>query len=210
MYLLIIGNGAMGKRVEKIAREDGFFDKIEVIDPLDRNGWPVEKADLLIDFSHPKAIKDIYEYCRAAGGNIPVVIGTTGQTEEEETVLELLDKICPVMRKTNFSRGVEAMNEVAKTVANLLYGSDVNVEEIHHTKKKDAPSGTAKTLCDLVGIPYEKAVSIRMGTIAGQHSVFFALEDEILEIKHTAFSKDIFARGALEKGKDMLKAKKDN
>jgi len=104
----------------------------------------------------------------------------------------------------------EAMNEVAKTVANLLYGSDVNVEEIHHTKKKDAPSGTAKTLCDLVGIPYEKAVSIRMGTIAGQHSVFFALEDEILEIKHTAFSKDIFARGALEKGKDMLKAKKDN
>ena len=79
-----------------------------MVEPTDKN-WPEEKADLIIDFSHPKAIKDIYEYCRDAGGNIPVVIGTTGQSSEEEELIKMLTKICPVDRRTNFSRGIGAL-----------------------------------------------------------------------------------------------------
>ena len=75
MFLIIVGTGAMGNILRECAERDGAFDRIEMVEPTDKN-WPEEKADLIIDFSHPKAIKDIYEYCRDAGGNIPVVIGT--------------------------------------------------------------------------------------------------------------------------------------
>ena len=203
MFLLIVGTGAMGKIIEECALEDKAFDRIETIEPLDKK-WPKDRADLIIDFSHPGAIQGIYEYCRDHGGNIPVVMGTTGQNEHDEELIKLLEKICPINRKTNFSRGIAAMNQLSKECKELLGGCDISVEEIHHTKKKDAPSGTAKTLCSILQIPEEDAASLRMGTVFGQHKVYFALEDEVLEISHTAFSKKIFAKGALEEGKKML------
>lgn len=204
MFLIIVGTGAMGKILRQCAEADETFDRIESVEPLEKN-WPQEKADLIIDFSHPKAIKDIYEYCRDRGGNIPVVIGTTGQTNEEEEIIKLLMKICPVDRKTNFSRGISALNELAAAAQKLLCGCDIGVEEIHHNKKIDAPSGTAKTICANLGLGDDEAVSLRLGTVFGQHRVYFALEDEVVEITHTAYSKKIFARGAIEAGKKMLK-----
>ena len=86
--------------------------------------------------------------------------------------------------------------------------ADIRVFEAHHTKKKDAPSGTAKTLCSCLGIPDEdypeKTAVLRMGPVPGEHTVYFAMEDEVLEITHRAFSKKIFAIGALEAGKELM------
>ncbi len=204
MFLMIVGTGAMGRAVRQCAQEDPLFDRIISVEPLE-NVWPEEKADLIIDFSHPKAIKGIYEYCREKGGNIPVVIGTTGQTGEDEEIIRLLAKICPVDRRANYSRGIAAVNEIVPMVRKMLPGSDIAIEEIHHNKKKDAPSGTAKTICDILQMPYSSVASIRLGTVPGEHKVLFALDDEVIEITHRAFSKRIFAIGAVEAGKSMIK-----
>lgn len=205
MFLIIVGTGAMGKIVKQCAEEDEFFDEIYAVEPLENN-WPKKKADLIIDFSHHSAIKGIYEYCREMNGGIPVVIGTTGQDEKDEAVISLLEKICPVLRKSNFSRGIDAMLKLVDLCSQLLPQSDTSVEEIHHTKKIDVPSGTAKTICEIIGKDYEQTASIRMGTVPGKHTVYFAFEDEIIEISHLAFSKKIFAIGAIEAGKTMKKA----
>lgn len=213
MKLGIVGTGTMGKVLEQYAREEGTFSDIYMIEPAgDDNAWQDEKFDLLIDFSHPHAIYKIYEYCRKHGGNIPVVLATTGYGREEEESIKLLSRICPVDRKSNFSQGIEALCEMAAVGKRILsVNADIRVLEMHHTKKQDAPSGTAKTICSVLGIEEteynEKAAWLRMGSVFGEHSVFFAMEDEVLEIRHTAFSKKIFAVGALAAGKKMLACK---
>lgn len=210
MKLGIVGTGAMGRMTADCAAADGTFGEIFLIEPTDEKTWPSEKLDLIIDFSHPEAIDSLYDYCRKQGGGIPVVIGTTGYGPEGWAIIELLRRICTVEKRTNFSRGVETMNRLAELGAKLLDGSnaDIRVYEAHHTRKKDAPSGTAKTLCSCVGITpdeYDDKVAVhRMGTVPGTHAVYFALEDEVLEIRHTAFSKKIFALGAIEAGKKLL------
>lgn len=204
MFLIIVGTGAMGQMVYSHAIEDGAFDEIHMVEPLESN-WPDKKADLIIDFSHHSVVKDIYEYARAVGGGIPIVIGTTGQTEKDEAIILLLEKICPVLRKTNFSRGVDVMSKLVDFCQKLMPESDISIEESHHIKKIDKPSGTAKTLCDILGKDYEEVASIRMGTVPGKHTVFFALDDEVVEVTHTAFSKRIFAIGALQAGKKMIR-----
>ncbi len=207
MFLIIVGTGAMGQMVKSCAQEDTAFDEILMVEPL-KNNWPKKKADLIIDFSHPAATKGVYEYCRDMGGGIPVVIGTTGQSEEDESLIEFLKKICPVLRKSNFSRGVDAMLKLTELAKELLPESDIATMEMHHTKKIDKPSGTAKTLCDVLEKNYDTVSSIRMGTLPGKHTVYFALDDEVIEITHTAFSKRIFAIGALEAGKNMVNLNK--
>ena len=205
MFLIIVGTGAMGQMVNSCAMEDNYFNKICMVEPI-KNNWPKEKADLIVDFSHPKAIKGIYEYARDMGGGIPVVIGTTGQTENEEHIIELLGKICPVLRKSNFSRGVDTMLKLVQLCQKLVPESDIAVEEIHHTKKIDMPSGTAKTLCDILKKDYDSVSSMRIGSVPGKHAVYFALDDEVITVTHTAFSKKIFAIGAIEAGKVMLES----
>lgn len=205
----IIGTGAMGQVLRTCAEADPDIGQIYRIEPAEAETWPDAKPDLLIDFSHPQAICAIYDYCRAHGGNIPVVLATTGYSREEEEIIRMLQKICPVDRRTNFSQGVAAMNELAELGARRLAGkADIRVAEAHHTRKTDAPSGTAKSLCHHLGIEEneypEKVASLRMGNVYGQHTVYFAMEDEVLEIRHTAYSKRIFALGALEAGKALL------
>lgn len=208
MNLGIVGTGAMGSVLFDYAVEEGTFQDIFFIEPTEADSWPAERMDLLIDFSHPAAISQIYDYCREQGGNIPVVLATTGYGPEEEKLIELLEKICPISRSSNYSKGVAAMDKLCEQAWQLLGGQcDIRVLETHHTKKKDAPSGTAKSLCRTVKLDpqdKDKVLSLRMGTVYGEHSVFFALEDEIIEIKHTALSKKIFAIGALEAGKKLL------
>ena len=179
-----------------------------MIEPTQKESWPDQKLDLLIDFSHPHAICGIYEYCRARGGNIPVVLATTGYNKEEEEIIHMLQKICPVDRRANFSQGIAAMNELAELGAARLSGkADIRVVEAHHTKKADMPSGTAKSLCRHMGMSEEecstRVASLRMGNVCGQHTVYFAMEDEVIELRHTAYSKRIFALGALEAGKNL-------
>lgn len=209
MKLGIVGTGAMGKVLASCALEDGTFDTLHMIEPSQSGCWPDERMDLLIDFSHPDALEGIYDYCRRQGGNIPVVLASTGYGTKEETLIALLEKICPVDRSTNYSRGVEVMNRLCRLAAEQIGSScDIRIREIHHSKKKDAPSGTAKTLCGILALNPEDETcvqSLRMGTVYGEHAVYFAMEDEVLEIRHTAFSKRIFAIGALEAGKKLMK-----
>ncbi len=205
MLLIIVGTGAMGGIIRECALEEGGFDEICMVEPLQKN-WPDRRADLIIDFSHPKAMQGIYEYVRAQGGNIPVVIGTTGQGPEDEALIRMLEKICPVCRRANFSRGIEVMKKLAAEGRALLQDADAAVTEIHHTKKKDSPSGTARDLCHALGLDPEQAQALRLGTVYGQHKVYLALADEVLEISHTAYSKKIFARGALRAGRKLLAA----
>ena len=209
MKLAIVGTGAMGKVLKNYAEEEGTFETIFFIEPMDESTWPLEKPDLLIDFSHPGAINSIYEFCRKQGGGFGVVLATTGYGPQEWEIIKLIQKICPLVQKSNFSRGVEAMNRLAEQGVRLLGdAADIRVMESHHTRKKDAPSGTAKTLCSCIGIPEseypEKTAVLRMGTVPGEHTVYFAMEDEVLEITHRAYSKRIFAIGALEAGKELL------
>ena len=204
MFLIIVGRGAMGKVLKECAENDDFFDRVETVEPTE-NIWPAEKADLIIDFSHPKALKGIYEYCREMGGNIPVVIGTTGHDSNDEEIIRLISKICPVDKRSNFSKGIEVMNKITHDAMKMMPGCDIAVEEIHHKNKKDAPSGTAKTLCSVLGISPESVSSHRLGTMFGQHKVYLALEDEVIEISHTAYSKKIFAKGAIEAAKTMIR-----
>ena len=203
MFLIIVGTGAMGQTVRECAEEDETFDRIEFVEPL-RNDWPKEKADLIIDFSHPRAVKGIYEYCLRHKGGIPIVMGTTGHTAEEEQLIKMLEKICPITRKSNFSKGIEILNELSAEAKEKLPTADIRIEEVHHTKKKDSPSGTANTLGELLGIDKEDISAIRMGNVFGIHKVYFALKDEVVEITHTAYSKRIFAEGAIASGKEML------
>ena len=209
MKLGIIGTGAMGKTLASHALEEGTFDSIHMIEPTEPGCWPDERMDLLIDFSHPDALEGIYDYCRRQGGNIPVVIATTGYGPRQETLVKLLEKICPVKRSSNYSSGIRIMTELCRLGASIAgEDCDIRLTEVHHTKKKDAPSGTAKALCQVLGLnpDDETAVqSLRMGTVYGEHAVYFAMEDEVVEIRHTALSKKIFAIGALEAGKKLLK-----
>ncbi len=210
--LVIVGTGAMGKILRELAEKDGTFGEIATVEPTDENPYPKWKADLLIDFSHPKAILGIYEYCRSFDGGIPVVLATTGYGTEEEEIIKLLCKICKVERSSNFSQGISAVNELVKLAAGLLGDkADIRLLESHHTLKKDAPSGTCKTLCEYAGISQaeygEKVAFLRMGNVCGEHSVYFAMEDELVEIRHIAYSKKIFASGALSAGKNMIACK---
>ncbi|MBQ8564133.1 MAG: hypothetical protein IJ443_09645 [Firmicutes bacterium] len=209
MKLGIVGTGAMGRTLASYALEEGTFDAVFLIEPKEPGCWPEERMDLLIDFSHPDALQGIYDYCRKQGGNIPVVLAITGYGTQQETLVKLLEKICPVNRSSNYSQGIQIMTQLCRQAASLAGDKcDIRLTEIHHTKKKDAPSGTAKALSRVLGLDAadEKRVqSLRMGTVYGEHTVYFAMDDEILEIRHTALSKKIFAIGALEAGKKLLK-----
>lgn len=208
MKLGIVGTGAMGKTMASHALEDGTFDQIHMIEPMEPGCWPEERLDLLIDFSHPDALEGIYDYCRRQGGEIPVVIATTGYGPQQETLMKLLEKICPVHRSSNYSRGIRIMTELCRLAGSIAgENCDVRMQEIHHTKKKDAPSGTARSLCGVLNLKPEDETlvqSMRMGTVYGEHTVYFAMEDEVVEIRHTALSKKIFAIGALEAGKKLM------
>ena len=208
MKLGIVGTGAMGRTMAAHALEEGTFSRIHMIEPTEPGCWPEERLDLIVDFSHPDALEGIYDYCRRQGGGIPVVIATTGYGPQQETLVKLLEKICPVDRSSNYSRGIRIMTELCRLGAETAGDDcDIRLTEVHHTKKKDAPSGTARSLCRILGLNPEDETavqSLRMGTVYGEHTVYFAMEDEVVEVRHTALSKKIFAIGALEAGKKLM------
>ena len=170
-------------------------------------------ADVIIDFSHHAGTAELVEYAKRT--TTKVVIATTGHTAEE---LELIDELAThvgVVYAGNYSLGVNVLVELVKKASELLLGYDIEVIEKHHNKKVDAPSGTAKMLVDAVKDVedynrvygrhgdmkrQEKEIGIhavRGGTIVGEHEVIFAGEDEVIEIKHTALSKKMFAKGSV-------------
>jgi 4-hydroxy-tetrahydrodipicolinate reductase len=203
--LLVGAAGRMGKTVFDLAQNDR---EIEIVARCDL-GDPIEPAmkncDVAIDFSHANAIDEI---CRAAlHHGKSLVIGTTGHSQQQRRIIEETTHSVPVVFASNFSVGVNVLFSLTRKAAELL-GSDFGAEivETHHKMKKDAPSGTAKTLAGILkaGRKSENEVpiqSIREGDVVGEHSVIFRGPAERLELTHRAASREIFAGGALRAAK---------
>ncbi len=189
----------------------------------------VGASDVLVDFSSPHALEDILDACIAGGK--PIVIGTTGLEERHHFLIENAAQDIPVLQTGNTSLGVTVLAELVRRAAEMLGDDwDIEIVEMHHRHKIDAPSGTAKLLGEAVakgrnidltahsergrdGITGARAkgaigfASLRGGSVAGDHTVIFASDNERIEITHRAESRAIFASGAV-KAADWLSAQK--
>lgn len=203
MNTVICGiNGAMGRVLEQEAKS---YENINIIGYLSpRNGNIGQdilgKPDVVIDFSNTANIDFLIEY--AEKNYCALLICTTGFTEEQKNKIKDAGNKIPVLLSSNTSLGINVFRKILKSISAELSEFDINIVERHHNKKKDSPSGTAKTLAEDImnttGRDHVETLALRAGTIPGEHIVIFSGVDEILEIKHTAFSKKIFARGALD------------
>lgn len=203
LKILINGYGKMGKILEETVKT---YDDIEIVG-ICRNTDDLRKSadfDVLIDFSVPDAIYNIARYCTEK--QKPAVLAVTGYSPEQEKIIEELSKKVPVFRAENLSIGINIMKKLIKTVSETL-GWNAEIIEKHHDQKRDAPSGTSLLLAEIINesIPIH---SIRLGNIAGEHSIVFCQGDEILEIRHTALSKKVFAEGAVKAARFIVSAGK--
>ena len=155
------------------------------------------KADVVIDFSHPSAIKELLGWCILH--NMPVVIATTGLGPEEHRIIQEASRQIPVFQSANMSLGINALCKALPVISAVLGSEyDAGIFEMHHKYKKDAPSGTAYLLKDALEGSCSAVTALRIGTIPGEHTVVFAGPDEVIELTHTAYSRRIFAAGALK------------
>ena len=222
MKITLIGYGKMGREIERILVERGHSialivdrDNTDDLTPENLHG-----VDAAIEFTTPSTAFDNLRICFETG--VPVVCGTTGWTER----LHEAEALCrqhggAFFYASNYSIGVNVFFEVNRKLAELMnrFGTyDVTVEETHHTQKKDAPSGTALMLADAINEendgayhyvydrssvrqkrdPKEIGISaVRGGSIVGDHEVLFCGPDEVITLRHTAYSRNIFANGAI-------------
>lgn len=209
--------GKMGRRIFELAA----FDKdLEVSLALEKKGTPLIGkelgrlkvssnldglflVDVLVDFTLPEAADEHLDY--VAKYRKALVLGTTGLTDAQKSKVDEISKIVPVVFTPNMSIGVNVLFSILPEIARKL-GSDYSVEivEAHHKAKKDAPSGTAKKIAELITQVTKKNIpvhSIRLGDIFGDHTVVFCGNSERIEIKHQAHSRDLFVVGALKAAK---------
>lgn len=194
------------------------------------NSYPVfkslnectEEADVIVDFANAKAVDSLLDYCEKK--KVPVVLCTTGLSEAQlERVNQVSGRVA-VLRSANMSLGVNMLLKMVKEAAQTLSpaGFDIEIVEKHHNQKVDAPSGTAVALADSINeamddaftYKYDRSTervkrdkkeigisSVRGGSIVGEHDIIFAGQDEVVTFSHTAYSKAIFAKGAVEAAK---------
>jgi 4-hydroxy-tetrahydrodipicolinate reductase len=201
--MLIGAAGRMGKTVRELAQNDPEIQIVALCDLGDSIEPAIYNCDVAIDFSQADSIDEI---CRAAlqyGKSL--VIGTTGHSQQQRKTLEETAHSVPIVLASNFSVGVNVLFWLTQKAAELL-GSDFNPEivETHHKMKKDAPSGTAKTLAEILKAVRHSEIpiqSIREGDVVGEHSVVFSGAGERLELTHRAANRGIFALGALRAAK---------
>ena len=224
--------GRMGKVITELAKADPDVEIIAGIDVVKESGcsYPVydsfgeiqEEADVIVDFSSPKAFDAMMDY--AVSNRIPVVVCTTGLSEEQTGRLAEDAKSVAVLRSANMSLGVNVLLKLVREAAARLAGEgfDIEIVERHHNQKKDAPSGTALALADSINEGLDGAYSytfdrsermekrrpkeigisaVRGGNIPGTHEVIFAGTDEVVEFHHIAYSRSIFGKGALAAAK---------
>ena len=225
-------NGVMGQVISKIVEETEGAVMACGVDRVDdgHNDYPVftdinacdVEVDAIIDFSAAPAVDGLLDF--AVERQIPVVLCTTGLSDEQLERVHEASKKTAVLRSANMSLGVNTLFKVLKSMTKLLAdaGFDIDIVEKHHRRKLDAPSGTAIALAEAVNEPlnneyefvYDRSQrreqrdskeigisAVRGGTIVGEHEVIFAGPDEVIEFKHTAYSKAVFGKGAVEAAK---------
>lgn len=209
--LLIHGaNGRMGQALQRLAEQAGGCQVVAAVSrkvgPRVIDGIPQFAAselagapefDAAIDFSLPEGFDSILGLCVTR--RRPLVSGTTGLSEAQLAALQAASTSIPLVWASNYSLGVAVLHDLVERAARSLPGWDCDIIEAHHTRKLDAPSGTALTLGTAAGqggaTPHY--ASIRAGDIIGEHLVQFAAAGERIELIHRATNRDIFARGAL-------------
>ena len=224
-------NGKMGQVITGLIKAD---EAIEIVAGIDTytgitNDYPVfciekcdVKADVIIDFSNSAAADRLLDFC--ADRQIPVVLCTTGLSEEQLAKVDEAAKKVGVLKSANMSLGINLLLKLLQDATKVLApaGFDIELVERHHNQKVDAPSGTALALADSINESMGNAYSyvydrsqvrkkrdskeigisaVRGGTIVGDHEVIYAGADEVIEFKHTAYSKTVFGKGAVEAAK---------
>lgn len=225
-------NGKMGRVITEIVSKDDACEIVAGVDLFDgiQNDYPVFKsikdcnveADVVIDFSSAKAVDDLLVWCNEK--KMPLVLCTTGLSEEQLLSVKENSKDYAILRSANMSLGINMLLKELKNVTSILApaGFDIEIVEKHHNQKVDAPSGTALALADSINDELNKEYeyvfdrsqkrekrsqkeigisAVRGGSIVGEHEVIFAGRDEVITITHTAFSKAIFANGAVAAAK---------
>jgi len=214
------------KNHSMVGKQIGEFSKAgKVTDDLTKI---IDKTDVLIEFTTPEST--IEHINIASKAKKYVVLGTTGLRESGVHIIKQFSKQIPVVMAPNMSVGVNLLYKLVSQTAKLLSGYDIEIVELHHNKKKDAPSGTALKIAEViakelgrdltsVGVYGRKGMtgprkkeelgilSIRAGDIVGEHTVYFAGPGEVVEITHKALSRDTFANGALRAAKWIVKQK---
>ena len=225
-------NGHMGQVISQLVREDEEIEIVAGIDLVDcrDNGYPVytdiwacqEEADVIIDFASAQATDELLKYGVSRG--IPMVLCTTGLSEEQLAAVEEASTKVAVLKSANMSVGInlllKVMQEVSRTLADA--GFDIEIVEKHHNQKVVAPSGTALALADAVNEALDESCvykydrsqerrkrdkneigisAVRGGTIVGDHDVIFAGTDEVVTFSHRAYSKAVFGKGAVQAAK---------
>lgn len=230
-------NGHMGRVVESICAADPDISIVAGFDILGAGNHDFKVystpdkfqgvADVVIDFSSPAALPALLDFAKARRTSL--VLATTGYSEAQLTAIEECAKAVPIFRSGNMSLGINLLMELVKRAAAVLgNGYDVEIVEKHHHRKVDAPSGTALMLAEAAaeGLPYvpeyvyeRQSVrkpregkeigisSVRGGTIVGDHEVIFAGRDEVIELKHSAQSREVFASGAVRAAKFLTEVK---
>lgn len=226
-------NGRMGQVITRLVAEDSECEIVAGFDIFDgiENTYPVYtdinefkgEADVMIDFSNPMSLTSILAFCKAR--SLPIIVATTGFSQEQKDEMKEAAKDIPVFFSANMSLGINLLIALSKMATKLLEGGfDIEIVERHHNQKIDAPSGTALAIADAIdetlSYPAEYVYdrhsvrkkrkkteiglhSVRGGTIVGEHEVIFAGNDEVIEIKHSASSREVFAVGAIRAAKFM-------
>ncbi len=219
-------NGRMGRVVAEICKSNPELSLVAGLDisgekladfpvyahPMEFSG----ACDCVIDFSSPSALEALLAFCKKK--RCGVVLATTGYSDEQLAAIQAASQEIPIFRSANMSLGINVLLQLVREAAQILKGFDIEIVEKHHNKKLDAPSGTALMLADAAASAvdysaryvYERESvrqprdsheigisSVRGGTIVGEHEVIFAGRDEVIEIKHSASSREVFANGAV-------------
>lgn len=226
-------NGRMGREISRIVEQEEGLEIVAGIDKTAASHtYPVydsfskceKEADVIIDFSSPVGIDEMLAYGKDK--KLPIVLCTTGLSEDEISWIHETAEEIPILRSANMSLGINIMVKIIQEAAKVLYQDfDIEIVEKHHNQKLDAPSGTALLLADAMnevldneyGYQYDRTLekkkrdkkeigisAVRGGTIVGEHEVIFAGLDEVIEIKHTAYSRAIFAKGAVAGAKYLV------
>ncbi len=231
----VLVSGANGKMGREVVQQIELNPEFKIVAGFDRttnnSDFPTysdtakikEKPDVIIDFSMPAATFQILDYAKE--NKIPVVIATTGFSEEELAKIADAAKEIPVFRAANMSFEINLMAKLVADLAEKLPDSDIEITDIHHNQKADSPSGTALLLADSINkrLDGEKTYefnrhdkkqprdrneigihSLRGGSVVGTHSVYFFGDNESFEIKHTVTSRSIFAKGALRAAEFLI------